>query len=87
MKTSFAICFEAFRNRSVRSLFKGAVASFCDVISVKISLLYTKKKVNQICRFCNFFSLITNIMEEKKDVTCWATLSNIEVSNKFCVYF
>ena len=54
MKTSFAIYFEV-RNRSVRSLFKGAVASFCDVISVKISLLYTKKKINQICRFCSFF--------------------------------
>ena len=54
-KTSFAIYVEAFRNSKGPS-FKGAVASFYDIISVKNSLLFTEKNMNQICHFCKFIS-------------------------------
>ena len=63
--------------------FKGSVASFYDINSVKISPLYTEKKNESNSSFLQIPFLITNIyLEEKKDVSCWALFLDIEVSTE-----
>ena len=74
----FFILLKPFRIHLGPSLFKGAVASFCNINFIKIALLYTKKIMTQICRFCNSF--LSNQFSRP-------LYQDIEVSTEVCVYF